>query len=217
MFSISAIGLCWGTRAIIGEFHAITVEQYTQQVSVHPTVAWVLLNILTALLTACPETATRGRRSCCLFQKAWHGSARFSLLFHLLALSCMLSCWILSLHWIILLHMPPLNSSGLRGVWCATRRVSAHPLLHTYSVQHVPTPPNPHHPSTLCLREDGRMYSTLLCTHCQVCVVSLSPFWLWAQFLCRAPTSFSSDAIPLQDAKTWMQNNVTHTPVQCSV
>ncbi len=55
MFSISAFGLCWGTRAIRGEFHAITVEQYTQQVSVLPTVAWVLLNILTALLTAAPK------------------------------------------------------------------------------------------------------------------------------------------------------------------
>ena len=81
MFSISAFGLCWGTRAIRGEFHAITVEQYTQQVSVHPTVARVLLNILTASLTACPETATRERRSRCLFQKAWHGSAWFSLVF----------------------------------------------------------------------------------------------------------------------------------------
>lgn len=58
--------------------------------------------------------------------------------FHPLALSCMLSCWILSLCWIILLHMPPLNSSGLWGVWCATRCISAHLLLHTHSVQHVP-------------------------------------------------------------------------------
>lgn len=119
MFSISAVGLCGGTRAIRGEFHAITVEQYTQQVSVHPTVALVLLNILTALLTACPETAMRKKereKKLLSYPKRLAGRCVVLAVFHLLALSCMLSCWMLSLRWIILLHMPPLNSSGLRGV-----------------------------------------------------------------------------------------------------
>ncbi len=152
MFSISAVGLCWGTRAIRGEFYAITVEQYTQQVSVHPTVARVLLNIL----TACPDTARRERRSCCLFQKRLARRCVVLAVFHLLALSCMLSCTVR-----IRPPAPP------------------HLLSATCSNLHPPRPPqNPLHPSPLRLREDSTVGCTVpCCAHTVRCV-----YYLWARF-----------------------------------
>lgn len=206
MFSISAVGLCGGTRAIRGEFHAITVEQYTQQVSVRPTVALVLLNILTALLTTCPET-----EKLLLYPKRLAGRCVLLAAPHLLALSCMLSCWMLNLRWITLPHMPPLNRSGLRGVWCATPCVSAH--QHPLAVQRAPTPRFPLYNPSACLQEDWSMYCELLqgcCEHTARCVAS-------QLLLIQSPVSVLSSNLlffwynPFTGCKTHIPEQYVHT------
>lgn len=86
MFSISAAGLCWGTGKIRGEFHVIKVEQYTQQVSVRPTVASYFNNLTDSL----PWNNSNTEKKLLLFPQRLARSSVVLTVLHLLALS--LSC-----------------------------------------------------------------------------------------------------------------------------
>lgn len=69
----------------------------------------------------------------------------------------------------------------LQGVWCVTQRASAHPLLHTHSVQRVPAPSQTSvTPLSVSRKAVGCTFHWWVYM-CQACKKSLSPVWLRTQ------------------------------------
>lgn len=140
MFSISLLGLFWGTRAIIGEFHAIIEEQYTQQVFV-PSAGWVLFECcLKVELAYWQLTLKKQQEREETVGTAVCGSHCFSSsppsLSLSLAFCCMLSCWMLSPD----LCYSLTNASSellwpVTGLMCNMMWIHPHTPLHPHSAR----------------------------------------------------------------------------------